>query len=71
MGRDPPAQRPPQEAQHRRAEDDEDPGVDDGVDGQQAQGDEVSLQTLLRPPSGMEVHIDLQRVREHTVPYVM
>jgi len=56
-----PAKRGPAESQHAGGEEDEDPGVDDGVDGDEAQGLQVLqvglLQVLHR---GVDVNPDLK-----------
>ena len=49
----------PEKAHHGRAEDDEDPGVDDGVDGEETQGHQVRLVALLLLADGVDVHTDL------------
>lgn len=50
----------PEEAHDGRAEDDEDPGIDDGVDGEEAQCHQVCLVALLpTSPDGVDVHTDL------------
>ena len=55
------ADRPPEEAQHRWAQDDEHPGIDDGVDGNEAQRDQVGLVALFILLCGVDVHTDLRR----------
>lgn len=45
--------------QHAGGQDDEDPGVDDGVHGDEAQGDQVQA-VRLRVPYGVEIHPDLR-----------
>ncbi len=57
------AQRPPQEAQNRGAEEDEDPGVDDGVYREEPQSYEISLVAAFRLSHGVDVHADLERRR--------
>lgn len=47
--------------QHAGREQDEDPGVDDGVDGDEDEGDQVQPVGLNVPPDGVDVHPDLER----------
>ena len=54
------AGRGPEKVQHAGGEEDEDPRVDDGVDGDEAQGDQVQAVRLLAIPYGVEVHPDLR-----------
>lgn len=53
-----PAQRGPEEVQHAGREEDEHPRVDDGVDGDVAQGVQVSV-VVVPAPYGVAVHPDL------------
>lgn len=46
--------------QHAGREQDEDPGVDDGVDGDEDEGDQVQPVGLVAPLDGVDVHSDLE-----------
>lgn len=46
--------------QHAGGEEDEDPGVDDGVDGDEAEGDEVQAVRLCALVHRVDVHTDLK-----------
>lgn len=50
----------PAEVQYGRAEEDEDPGVDDGVDGEEEESNAVCGVALLRGARGVDVHSDLR-----------
>lgn len=54
-----PADRGPDEAQHAGGEQDEDPGVDDGVDRDEAEGDQVQAVGLALPDA-VDVNSDLR-----------
>lgn len=54
------AQPRPQEVQHAGREQDEDPGVDDGVDGDEDEGDQVQPVGLVAPLDGVDIHSDLE-----------
>lgn len=55
------AERRPQEVQHAGREQDEDPGVDDGVDRDEDEGDQVQPVGLTVPLHAVDVHSDLGR----------
>lgn len=59
-----PANRGPAKVQHTGREEDKDPGVDDGVNRDEAQGDQVQMVRLealaLVIPFGVDVHPDLR-----------
>lgn len=48
----------PEKVEHAGGEEDEHPRVDDGVNGDEAEGDQV-LTVILDLPDGVEVHPDL------------
>ena len=54
------AQVPPDELEHGGLEEDEDPGVDDGVEGEHAQGVQVAGLPLLRPAEEVDGHPQLE-----------
>ena len=54
-----PARRRPEKVQHAGGEEDEHPGVDDGVDGDEAQGNQVRSVRLCPGVCGVDVHPDL------------
>lgn len=54
-----PADRGPTKVQHAGGQEDENPGVDDGVDGDEAEGNQVQA-VRLALPRGVDVHPDLR-----------
>lgn len=50
--------------QHAGGEDDKDPGVDDGVHGDKAEGDQVQSVRLHVSPEGVDVHSELRDGQE-------
>lgn len=63
----PSAQLPPEEAQDRGAKDDEDPGVHDGIEGEQAEHPEVLL--MIVNSEEVHIHLDLRgtQCRNHYI----
>lgn len=55
-----PANRGPAKVQHTGGEEDKDPGVDDGVNGDEAEGNQVQTVRLCAIPYGVDVHPDLR-----------
>lgn len=51
----------PAEVQHTGGQEDEDPRVNDGVDGNEAQGNEVQAVRLHPGPDGVDVDPDLRQ----------
>lgn len=50
--------------QHAGGEDDKHPGVDDGVHGDEAEGDQIQSVRLLVNPEGVDIHSELRDGQE-------